>query len=64
MGPVPTIRRNLSQPKDWWEAFQSQAKKEAMTLSEWIAECCKANLDDSVASNLSERRPANRPPSS
>jgi hypothetical protein len=50
-------RRNLTQPADWWAAFEAQAATEGKTLSEWAGECMLANVD----SKLSERPPAHRP---
>jgi hypothetical protein len=54
-----TERRNVTQPADWWAAFEAEAKKEGLTLSEWVGACCVANL--SVSRGLTERPPANRP---
>lgn len=55
-------RKNLSQPKDWWEAFAAQAEKEGMTLSAWLGECGLANLPKETVAKLSDRPPACRPP--
>lgn len=54
---MTTERRNISQPSDWWTAFERTAQQDGLTLSEWIGECCRANVPD----ELSERPPANRP---
>ena len=56
-----TERRNITQPADWWAAFEAQAQREGLTLSEWIGECCRVYLEPGVNSGLSERPPANRP---
>ena len=58
---MTTERRNISQPADWWEAFEEQAKKDRMLLSAWMGECCIANLPASVKAKLTERQPAHRP---
>ena len=54
-------RRNITQPADWWVAFEMQAKAEGLTLSEWVGECCRVYVDKGVNSGLSERPAANRP---
>lgn len=56
-----TERKNITQPTDWWAAFEAEAKKEGLTLSEWVGACCVANLPASVARALPERPAANRP---
>ena len=54
-------RRNLTQPADWWAAFEAQAKADGQTLSEWAGDCMRGNLSKDVAAGLSERPAANRP---
>lgn len=54
-------RRNLTQPADWWVAFEAQAKADGQTLSEWAGDCMRANLPKGVAVGLSTRPAANRP---
>jgi hypothetical protein len=54
-------RKNITQPSDWWVAFEDQASKCNMTLSAWIGDCCCANLPVKVQKKLSERPPAHRP---
>lgn len=56
-----TKRKNISQPDDWWKAFEEQAKKEGYTLSSWMAACCMANLPRHVQNALTDRPPAHRP---
>lgn len=56
-------RKNITQPSDWWHAFQEQAKAEGMTMSAWLGEAAKAKLSPNVAKKLTERPPANRPKS-
>jgi hypothetical protein len=54
-------RKNITQPPDWWAAFESAAKAEGLTLAEWIGEAAKAKLPKAAAKKLTERPPANRP---
>jgi len=56
-----SIRKNLTQPADWWAAFEAQARKEGMTLSEWVGWHCRAILPKRTAAKLSERPAAHRP---
>jgi len=58
---MTNLRRNITQPADWWGAFKAAADKEGMSLSEWIGECCKQQLQARAAAKLSERPPAHRP---
>jgi len=58
---VSTERKNITQPADWWAAFESQAKANGQTLSEWAGNCMRDNLPKNVAAGLSERPAANRP---
>jgi hypothetical protein len=55
-------RKNITQPADWWAAFEEQAKAEGLTLAAWLGEAAKAKLPPKVAKKLTERPPANRPP--
>ena len=54
-------RKNITQPSDWWAAFEEQAKAEGLTLAAWLGEAAKAKLPPKVAKKLTERPPANRP---
>jgi len=54
-------RRNISQPADWWAAFEQQAEAEGMTLSAWLGDAAKAKLPPKVVKTLTARPPANRP---
>ena len=54
-------RKNISEPTDWWAAFEKQAKSEGMSLSAWLGEAGKAKLPTKVAKKLSERPAAHRP---
>jgi hypothetical protein len=55
-------RKNITQPPDWWQVFEGEAKKAGVSLSEWIGEACLQRLPNKVRKQLSERPPANRPP--
>jgi hypothetical protein len=54
-------RKNITQPPDWWAAFESQAEKDGVSLSEWIGEACLDKLPNQLSQKLSPRPPANRP---
>lgn len=56
-------RKNITQPADWWAAFEAAAEAEGVSLAEWLGECGKANLPKEVAAKLSERGTRGRPPS-
>lgn len=56
-------RKNITQPSDWWDAFECQAKVEGLSLSKWVGECCVAFLPEDKARQLTERPAANRPKS-
>lgn len=34
-------KKLISQPADWWAAFEKQASLEGMTMSQWVGEACK-----------------------
>jgi hypothetical protein len=59
---VTNERKNITQPGDWWAAFEEAAKAEGLTLAAWLGEAAKAKLPPKVAKKLTERPPANRPP--
>lgn len=61
-GYMTNERKNITQPSDWWAAFEAQAKAEGLTLAAWLGEAAKAKLPPKVAKKLTERPPANRPP--
>ena len=54
-------RRNITQPTDWWAAFEEQAKADGQSLAAWAGDCMRANLPKSVAAGLSERRSVGAP---
>lgn len=55
-------RKHITQPVDWWTAFEEAAKAEGVSLSAWLGEAAKKQLPPKVAKKLTERPPANRPP--
>lgn len=44
-----TARRNISQPSTYFRAWDQQARRLGMNLSEWLAECANVNLDPDLA---------------
>lgn len=58
---MSTTRKNITQPADWWTAFEQQAQAQGQSLSEWAGDCMRANLPVKVNRTLSQRPAANRP---
>lgn len=54
-------KKYITQPPDWWQAWQQEAAKQGLTLSAWIGERCNQGLPPDVLAKLSERPAANRP---
>lgn len=54
-------RKNITQPPDWWAAFEREAERKGMSLSAWIGDACRAKLPNRVWTKLSVRREAHRP---
>lgn len=54
-------RKHITQPVDWWIAFEKQAQVEGKSLSAWLGEAAKAKLSPKILKSLSDRPPANRP---
>lgn len=46
--------REITFPAEWWDAFQEQADREGMELSQWIGDACKGRLTQDAVSKLSE----------
>lgn len=59
--PDPSVRKNITQPADWWRAFDDAAVAAGVSLSEWIGDAGKAKLADDVSERLSARAGAHRP---
>lgn len=55
------MRKNITQPADWWAAFEDQANAEGVNLSEWVGACCVANLPVPVQKALRGRKSVGRP---
>jgi hypothetical protein len=59
---MPIIKvTSVSLPADWHEAFEAEAKKRKMTLSEFATWAMKAQLPARAAAKLSERKQRGRP---
>lgn len=56
-----TETKSLTQPADWWAAWQLAANANNQTLAAWIGEQCNKTLPKTVAKQLSERKTAGRP---
>jgi len=54
-------RKCLTQPDDWWRAFEQEAQKRGKTLAGWMGEVCSAQLTKRVQAKLSKRPGAHRP---
>jgi hypothetical protein len=48
-------RKNITQPADWWAAFESEAKRRELTLSEFIGLAASKMIPKDERSKLSER---------
>jgi hypothetical protein len=59
-GPA-SIRKNITQPADWWQAFEAKATEAGVALSEWVGLQCAEGLERSVRDGLSKRPGAHRP---
>ena len=53
---MTTDRKNITQPADWWAAFEAQSQAEGMSLSEWMGNRCRRYLPYAVRKELSERK--------
>jgi hypothetical protein len=66
MAEEKTERRPISQPPDWWMAFEAAAEEAEMHLSTWIGEACREKLERTkgqkrAAAKLSDRKQRGRP---
>jgi hypothetical protein len=48
-------RRNITQPADWWAAFLEEARKQGLTLSEFMGMAAKQKLSNQKQKSLSDR---------
>lgn len=53
--------RKISQPADWWRAFEAAASAAGLTLAEWLGEAARRRLPPEVRQQLSRRRKPGRP---
>ena len=65
--PANMPSKNITQPEDWWDAFQYEADAAGLSLSAWIGECCLNQIRSqtkghSKVKKLSDRPLASRPP--
>ena len=66
MPKLPSTKKTISQPPDWWTAFQSEADAAGLSLSAWIGKACigaikrRKSGPENVA-KLSARPLASRP---
>lgn len=59
----PSTRKQISQPPEWWAAFEAQAERGGYTgVSEWLGAVGVANLDKDLAKGLPERVGRGKPP--
>jgi hypothetical protein len=56
-----SVRKNITQPADWWQAFEATAKEAGLSLSEWVGECCLVRVPKPLRNTLSKRPGAHRP---
>jgi len=56
-----SVRKNITQPADWWQAFEAAATESGLSLSEWVGECCLIRVDKDTRKGLSGRPGAHRP---
>ena len=48
-------RKNITQPADWWAAFETEAVKRGLTLSKFIGLAASKMLTSEQRKELSER---------
>lgn len=64
MPKLPSTKKTILQPPDWWAAFQCEADAAGLSLSAWIGEACRQAIParrKTKLANLSERPLASRP---
>ncbi len=59
--------KNITQPPDWWDAFQNEADRAGVSLSSWIGDACLVAIGmgksgKTKVGKLSDRPLASRPP--
>jgi hypothetical protein len=64
---LPASKKTISQPPDWWDAFQAEADAAGVSLSAWMGDAClfsigmQSKFGKTIVANLSERPLASRP---
>lgn len=56
---IISIDRSVTMPLDWWDAIEVAAEMEGMSVSMWVANCCRAWLPSDI--ELSEKKGKGRP---
>ena len=59
-----TQRKNITQPEEWWIAFEKAAEREGLTLSQWIGDRLVKSLPKTAQRKLPPRPAAHRPKAS
>lgn len=58
---MPNERKNITQPDDWWAAFEAAAKKAGQPLAEWLGDAGKDKLPKAKAAKLTKRVKRGKP---
>jgi hypothetical protein len=63
---LPSTKKTIVQPPDWWAAFQAEADAAGVSLSAWIGDACLLAIGaqgkgKTKIGKLSNRPPASRP---
>lgn len=63
---MPSSKKTIIQPPDWWDAFQAEADAAGLSLSAWIGDAClfaigAQSKGKTKVGKLSERPLASRP---
>ena len=52
---MTSTRKNITQPAEWWDAFDEAARTEGESLSEWIGRLCLRGLPKEKKKQLPDR---------
>lgn len=52
---VRVTKKTITQPEDWWHAWEVEAFKQGKSISEWMGDCCNAALPKKSRERLSIR---------
>lgn len=58
---MPTVRINLLAPADHWDALKQAARRDGVSLSEWVCNAALEKLPKKTSSQLSPRQRVGRP---